>query len=47
MEISKEQNTNEITAKEVAWKLFKESGNINYYRLYADLKNAEEQGSLD
>ena len=27
MEISKENNTNKITAKEVAWELFKKSGN--------------------
>lgn len=42
MEISKENNTNEVSAKEVAWELFKKSGNINYYRLYSDLKNEEE-----
>ena len=32
----------DVNAKEVAWELFKKSGNINYYRLYADLKNEEE-----
>ena len=26
-------------AKRLAWELFKESGNINYYRLYSDLKD--------
>lgn len=33
---------NEKSAKELAWELFKESGNINYYRLYSDLKEKEE-----
>ena len=42
MDISNEINTQDINAKEVAWELFKKSGNINYYRLYADLKNEEE-----
>ena len=37
------ENFEEANAKEVAWELFKKSGNINYYRLYADLKNEEEQ----
>lgn len=41
MDTSKE-NFEDIDAKEVAWELFKKSGNINYYRLYADLKNDEE-----
>jgi hypothetical protein len=42
MDISNEINTQDINAKEVAWELFKKSGNINYYRLYSDLKNEEE-----
>ena len=42
MDISNEMNTQDINAKEVAWELFKKSGNINYYRLYSDLKNEEE-----
>lgn len=42
MDISNEMNTEDINAKEVAWELFKKSGNINYYRLYSDLKNEEE-----
>jgi len=33
---------NEKSAKELAWELFKQSGNINYYRLYSDLKEKEE-----
>lgn len=42
MDISNGINTQDINAKEVAWELFKKSGNINYYRLYSDLKNEEE-----
>ncbi len=34
---------NEKSAKELAWELFKQSGNINYYRLYSDLKEKEEE----
>lgn len=45
MEISNSNNTNDISAKEVAWELFKKSGNINYYRLYSDLKKEEESSS--
>ncbi len=33
----------EKSAKELAWELFKRSGNINYYRLYSDLKEREEK----
>ena len=34
---------NEKSAKDLAWELFKQSGNINYYRLYSDLKEQEEE----
>lgn len=34
---------NEKSAKELAWELFKQSGNINYYRLYSDLKEEENK----
>lgn len=33
---------NEISAADIAWKMFKKSGNINYYRLYSDLKKKDE-----
>ena len=33
--------TNDMTASEIAWKMFKKSGNINYYRLYSDLKKKD------
>lgn len=32
----------EISAADLAWKMFKKSGNINYYRLYSDLKKKDE-----
>ena len=31
-----------ISAADIAWKMFKKSGNINYYRLYSDLKKKDE-----
>lgn len=36
-------NKNEKSAKDLAWELFKSSGNINYYRLYSDLKDENER----
>lgn len=41
----KERNfeaSSELTAADLAWKMFKKSGNINYYRLYSDLKKKDE-----
>ena len=35
-----EQN-DEPNAKDIAWEMFKKSGNINYYRLYSDLKKKD------
>ena len=32
----------EMSAADLAWKMFKKSGNINYYRLYSDLKKKDE-----
>lgn len=32
----------EMSAADIAWKMFKKSGNINYYRLYSDLKKKDE-----
>lgn len=32
----------ELSASEIAWKMFKKSGNINYYRLYSDLKKKDD-----
>lgn len=37
IEASKEMN-----AADIAWQMFKKSGNINYYRLYSDLKKKDE-----
>ena len=34
--------SNEMNASELAWQMFKKSGNINYYRLYSDLKKKDE-----
>lgn len=31
----------DLSASEIAWKMFKKSGNINYYRLYSDLKKKD------
>ena len=44
---NREKNKNyeasrEIDAKDIAWKMFKKSGNINYYRLYSDLKKKDD-----
>lgn len=42
---NKEQNfeaSKELNAKDIAWEMFKKSGNINYYRLYSDLKKKDE-----
>ncbi len=36
-------NIEKMSARTVAWELFKKSGNLNYYRLYSDLKNEEEK----
>lgn len=32
----------EVSAADIAWQMFKKSGNINYYRLYSDLKKKDE-----
>ena len=32
----------ELNAQDIAWAMFKKSGNINYYRLYSDLKKRDE-----
>ena len=32
----------ENNARDIAWKMFKKSGNINYYRLYSDLKKRDD-----
>ena len=32
----------EVNAKDIAWAMFKKSGNINYYRLYSDLKKKDD-----
>ena len=32
----------ELSAADLAWKMFKKSGNINYYRLYSDLKKKDD-----
>ena len=29
------------SAADIAWQMFKKSGNINYYRLYSDLKKKD------
>lgn len=34
--------SNELSASDIAWKMFKKSGNINYYRLYSDLKKKDD-----
>ena len=34
--------SNENNAKDLAWEIFKKSGNINYYRLYSDLKKKDD-----
>lgn len=31
----------ELNARDIAWEMFKKSGNINYYRLYSDLKKKD------
>ena len=36
------RSTDELSASEIAWKMFKKSGNINYYRLYSDLKKKDD-----
>lgn len=33
--------SNELNARDIAWEMFKRSGNINYYRLYSDLKKKD------
>ena len=33
---------NSSSAADIAWQMFKKSGNINYYRLYSDLKKKDE-----
>ena len=35
-------SSSDISASEIAWKMFKKSGNINYYRLYSDLKKKDD-----
>lgn len=50
MEKDKKYNNNkksyevaeEVNAKDIAWAMFKKSGNINYYRLYSDLKKKDD-----
>lgn len=45
MENKQNKNDNlsaEVNARDIAWKMFKKSGNINYYRLYSDLKKRDE-----
>lgn len=32
----------ELNAQDIAWEMFKKSGNINYYRLYSDLKKKDD-----
>ena len=32
----------EMNAQDIAWAMFKKSGNINYYRLYSDLKKKDD-----
>ena len=32
-----------MDASTLAWEMFKKSGNINYYRLYSDLKKKDDQ----
>ena len=32
----------DMDAKDIAWKVFKKTGNINYYRLYSDLKKKDD-----
>lgn len=44
---NKDKNRNyeasaELNAKDIAWEMFKKSGNINYYRLYSDLKKKDD-----
>ena len=34
--------SDEVNAKDIAWAMFKKSGNINYYRLYSDLKKKDD-----
>ena len=31
-----------MDASALAWEMFKKSGNINYYRLYSDLKKKDD-----
>ncbi len=39
---NKQELNTEMDAKDIAWELFKKSGNVNYYRLYSDLKKEEQ-----
>lgn len=36
------ESAEEVNAKDIAWAMFKKSGNINYYRLYSDLKKKDD-----
>lgn len=33
----------EKSARDIAWELFKKSGDLNYYRLYSSLKNENDE----
>ena len=36
------EGAEEMSAQDIAWAMFKKSGNINYYRLYSDLKKKDD-----
>ena len=35
---NKEEISKEINAKDIAWKIFEKTSDVNYYRLYSALK---------
>ena len=42
MDISNEINTQDINAKEVAWELFKKTGDIKYYLMAKKIEGEED-----
>lgn len=39
----KEEVAREMNAKDISWKLFKETNDLNYYRLYSALKDKDKK----
>ena len=38
----KEETAKEMNAKDLSWRLFKETNDLNYYRLYSALKDNKD-----